>query len=317
MPPHSNCVLTALPRRTVGSMKTTSPAVTSTAAVPAIDPAKIATPDGARADMVQVTGSGYTPVRHDFVQKHDGRNRASTLARLCSGRKKRALILYLMLLTLWRPDLRPIRSTVWLRLVTVTGGNLTWSSSSLSETWTTLVDLGLAERKRVTRMAHVLPRREDAHAEYSRPTGRTKGDRYFVLPGDFWTGKWFDTLSLPAICMLLILLKETNDNESEFHITHEQVDEWYGISASSAAKGLKELEDVGLVTVRHDQVPAGLAAQGYTFHLYYSLTGAFSTAARKKARAQAAKAVAVRAKATARRVPTKRAKKPSTKAAKS
>lgn len=288
-------------------MKTTSRAVGPTATEPVIDPAKVATPDVARADMVRLTGSGYTPVRHEFVQKHDGKTRASTLARLCSGRKKRALVLYLTLLTLWRPDLRPMRSTVWLRLVTVAGGNLTWSSSSLSETWTTLVDLGLAERRRVTRMAHVLPRREDAQAEYTRPTGHTKSDRYFVLPGEFWTGRWFDTLSLPAICMLLIILKETNDNESEFHITHEQVEEWYGISASSAAKGLNELEDVGLVSVRRVQVPAGLSAQGYTFHHYYSLTGAFSTSDRKKARATAAKAVTSRVKAAAKRSPAKRA----------
>ena len=277
-------------------MKSEPRATATPSASTSVDPAKVATPDDARAEMVRYTGSRYTPVRHVFVQKYDGKNRASTLARLCRGKKKRALILYLVLLTLWRPDATPRLSSVWLRLVTVPGGNLTWSTSSLSETWTTLVDLDLAARTRVKRKAHVTPRREDAQADYTRPTGNTRIERYFALPGAFWTEKWFDTLSLPAICMLLILLKETNDKEWEFHITHAQVEEWYGISASSAAKGLNELEDVGLVSTRREQVSAGLADQGFTFHHHYSLNGAFSTAERHTARAAATKAVTARNK---------------------
>ena len=230
--------------------------------------------------MVRFTGAEYTLVRHVFVQKHSGSDRSSTLAAICKNKKKRALILYLMLLTLWNPDRDPLRSEVWLRLVTVTGGSLTWSHSSLSEAWSNLVDMGLVDRTRVRRMAHVVPRREDTKSDYERPNGQKRIDRYFQLPGAFWTEKWFDSLSLPGLCMLLLLLKETNDNDAEFHVTHKQVEQWYGISASSAAKGFTELEDLGLVSVRRDQIKAGLALKGYTYHLYYSLNGDFSTAAR-------------------------------------
>jgi predicted transcriptional regulator len=261
------------------------------------DPTKVATPDSAREDMVRFTGAGYTVVRHVFVQKHSGSDRSSTLALICKNKKKRALILYLMLLTLWRPDRGPLRSEVWLRLVTVTGGSLTWSHSSLSEAWSSLVDMGLVDRTRVRRMAHVVPRREDTKSDYERPNGKKKIDRYFQLPGAFWVEKWFDTLSLPGLCMLLLLLKETNDNDAEFHITHKQVEEWYGISASSAAKAFAELEGLGLVSVRRDQVKAGLALRGYTYHLYYRLNGDFSTAARSTARTAAKKGAQDRAAA--------------------
>lgn len=258
-------------------------------AEPDVDPEKVASPDLAREEMVRFTGRGYTDIRHVFVQKHSGTDRSSTLARLLRNKKRRALILYLMLLTLWDPKRGPHRSEVWLRLLDVTGGTMTWSPSSLSEAWTHLADVGLIERKRVKRMAHVVPQREDARKAYERPDGKKRIDRYFQLPGAFWTDKWFDALSMPALCMLLIILKETNDNNAEIHLTHEQVEEWYGISASSAAAGFAELEAAGLVSVRRDQVKAGLSTKGYTWHLYYSLNGDFSTAARAEARDDAKK----------------------------
>ena len=282
--------------------KTPSAAAKARAAVTtpsphSVDPTKVATPESAREDMVRFTGAEYTVVRHVFVQKHSGTQRSSTLAAICKNKKKRALILYLMLLTLWKPDRGPLRSEVWLRLLTVTGGSLTWSHSSLSEAWSSLVDMGLVERTRVRRMAHVVPRREDTKSDYERPNGKKKVDHYFQLPGAFWTEKWFDTLSLPGLCMLLLLLKETNDNHAEFHVTHKQVEQWYGISASSAAKGFTELEDLGLASVRRDQIKAGLALEGYTYHLYYRLNGHFSTAARSRARDAARKGAQDRAAA--------------------
>lgn len=280
-----------------------------------VDPKKVATPDSAREDMMRFTGTEYTVVRHVLVQRHSGNDRSSTLAAICKNKKKRALILYLMLLTLWKPDREPLRSEVWLRLVTVTGGSMTWSHSSLSEAWSSLVDMGLVERRRVRRMAHVVPRREDAKSEYERPDGHKKIDRYFQLPGDFWTGKWFDSLSLPALCMLLLLLRETNDNDAEFHVTHQQVEQWYGISASSAAKGLTELEDIGLVSVRREQIQAGLSLKGYTYHLHYSLNGDFSTLSRATARSAAQKGAQERAMAASKSIASGKKKRPTKRSA--
>ncbi len=170
------------------------------------------------------------------MQKHSGPNRASTLARFCANRKKRARVLYLLLLTLWAPDGRPMRSEIWLRTLDVAGGKITWSKSSVSTSWSALVDMGMATRTRTRRMADLVPKREDGEDDYSLPDGKTSIDRYFALPGAFWTEKWFDELSLPAICVLLVLVKETNDDTEEVHLTHKQLEDWYGISASSAKR---------------------------------------------------------------------------------
>jgi hypothetical protein len=77
-----------------------------------VDPAKVASPDMARDDMVRFTGSGYTPVRHVFVQKHGGTDRSSMLGQICKNKKRRALILYLMLLTLWNSNWGPLRPEI-------------------------------------------------------------------------------------------------------------------------------------------------------------------------------------------------------------
>lgn len=277
----------------------TMPPGTPDAAVDGGDPdddSVTATPDDNRRAVVRRTRRGYTPVRHAFVQKHSGPNRASTLARFCANRKKRALVLYLLLLTLWTPDGRPMRSEIWLRTLNVAGGEMTWSKSSLSMSWSALVDMGMATRKRTRRMADLVPKREDGEDTYTLPDGKKIIDRYFALPGAFWTEKWFDELSLPGICVLLVLLKETNDDTAEVHLTHKQFDDWYGISVSSAKKGLAELEAHGLLSVRRHRVKAEFALEGFTLHLYYRLNGEFSTAARKAARTAASKAAEKTAK---------------------
>ncbi len=284
-----------------------------------------ATSEDTRSFIVQLTGSGYTPVRHVLVQKYEREGeRRSTLARFCSNRKHRALILYLLLLTVWAPDRKPLRSEVWLRAVKVDQGELTWSASSLSQGWSDLVAMGMVDRQRQQRVARLTPRREDGGEGYSRPDGKKQADHYFILPGAFWTEAWFDRLSLPALCVLLILLKETNDVDDECHLTYEQTEKWYGISSSSAKKGYTELVDVGLVDVRDETAKAPLAPAGVTTHRYYRLAGPFSTSARAAARDEARKAARSRgrtAKADVVPVATdlggKKTKKKKTKKAKS
>lgn len=240
--------------------------------------------------MVARTGSGYTRVRHVLVQRHSGADRSSTLAKFLKNRKHRALILYLLLLTGWEPARKPHRSEVWLRALQVDQGKRTWSKSSVSQAWSDLVSMELVERTRENRLARVIPRREDANGEYFHPDGKTPINYYFHLPGEFWTEDYFDSLSLPALFVLLIILKETNE-KAEVHLTYEQTADWYGMSPSSAKKGYLELRAAGLLNVREESETAPLATHGVTQHFYYSLSGPFSTksreAARKKAKAEA------------------------------
>lgn len=250
-----------------------------------------ATPESTREAIIRSTGSGYAPVRHVFVQKHEGKSRASTLGRLVKERKRRELILYLLVLTAWDADQRrsPWPAAVWLRALTVRQTpNLTWSRSSLSETWTSLVKLKLITRRRELRRSRITPRREDRKDVYLRPDGQSTENLYFTLPGEFWTNLWFDRLSLAGVAVLLILLKETN-REAEFHLTYAETASWYGVSETTAKKGYKELVAMGLADYRDDVRRSNYTEDGLTTKRYYRLLGAFSTQARADVREQAAK----------------------------
>jgi hypothetical protein len=139
--------------------------------------------------------------------------------------------------------------------------NLTWSRSSLSETWTELVRLKLIRRSREHRRSRITPRREERKGEYTRPDGKTLAEQYFTLPGEFWTNLSFDRLSLAGVAVLLILLKETNKT-AEIHLTHAPTAEWYGFAESTAKKGHQELVDHDLVEVRDEHRRANYAENG-------------------------------------------------------
>jgi len=254
-----------------------------------------ATPESTREALVRATGGGYLPVRRVFVQKHDGANRGSTLGRLVRQRKRRELILYLLVLTRWSAEDRAAwPADVWLRALEVNvQPQLTWSRSSLSEAWTELVRLKLVNRRRERRLSKITPRREDRKTGYERPDGKAQADQYFTLPGEFWTERWFDRLSLAGIAVLLILLKETNKND-EVQLTHAETALWYGISESTAKKGYGELDGAGLVNVRSEYRMGNFSATGLVEERFYSLTGPFSTDARRASRAVAAKEMTAR-----------------------
>jgi hypothetical protein len=68
-----------------------------------------------------------------------------------------------------------------------------------------------------------------------------------------------------------------------FWLPYEQVPEWYGVSSDSAAEGLRELRNVGLLAVESNWIKVPRSATGWTEQLLYTLQGPFSTAERQKA----------------------------------
>lgn len=252
------------------------------------DEMEAATPAETRAAMLRPQMRGYTQVRGVFVQLPDGDgtpgSRASTLAKMVHERRHRALLLYILLLGAWRglegPDSTPLQADVWIRALTAPRG-LTWSRSTLSRAWTTLEEMDLVVRKREDRTVRVTPRREDGAGVYERPSGRRdRMNKYFVLPDEFWTEDWFAKLSLPALAVLLVIAKETN-NESEVRLTYPQFEDWYGIRRKTAQNGVAELRHHGLLNVRRNVIKAPLSPTGTTVETWYSLTGPFGHQSRK------------------------------------
>ena len=71
--------------------------------------------------------------------------------------------------------------------------------------------------------------------------------------------------------MLLIAL--SLKDEAELPLV--RVPDWYGLSQDSAARGLDELVDRGLMTVRVAYTPAPLTVTGYREHRHITVTRGF------------------------------------------
>lgn len=259
-----------------------------------------ATPEQTREAMTTLSRRRYTQIRSILVQLPErGAPRASTVSKMLHGRKHRALLLYLLLLTCWpwlEERRNPLEGSIWIRALTSKSG-LTWTPSTLSRTWAELADLGLVELpKKEGRLRRPRPRREDGAADYDVPGGRRdRYNAYFSLPDEFWTEGLFAKLSLPALVMLLVIAKETNSKKTkEVWLPYEHMPEWYGISAKSAQKGITELLAERLLKRRPDVRPAPLSPTGSTTHMYYSLTGVYGHTSRAARRKKAASARAER-----------------------
>lgn len=276
-----------------------------------------ATSGETRAELTRLSARGYTQIRHVLVQLPEtDKPRASTLARFLTGRKHRALLLYLLLLTCW-PWLKdrrtPLEADVWVRaLQSDTGAGTTWSTSTLSRAWRDLEEMGLVSKKREGRLLRVSPRREDAAADYEVPGGRTdRWNAYFALPDEFWNQQLFAQLRLPGLVMLLLLAKETN-YKSEVWLTYDNAEKWYGIKPKSAQNGLAELERLGVVHRRPEKIKAPLSPTGSTVRMWYSLTGPYGYESRKALQARAAAETKQRRTPKTKTVAFKQRKKKST-----
>lgn len=240
----------------------------------------------------------YVVIRGLFVQHPDQQrdDRGSTLAMLVHERQHRALLLYLMLLSVWpwlHDDKVPLEAHAWMYMLhsranTRDERSLIWSESTLSRTWKYLEskELVVKGRGRKGRL-RVAPRLEDASSDYTFPDGTKNWEQvYFTLPDRFWLNEDFARLDLPALAVLLIVAKETN-KKSEVRMTQEQMAEWYGISRPTVAKGLKQLRELGILNERIEWIPAKLSKIRTTQAVHYSLLGDYSTAERAKARQNA------------------------------
>lgn len=249
--------------------------------------------------MTRLSARGYTQIRHILVQLPErDKARASTLAKMMHGRKHRALLLYILLLTCWpwlEKQWKPLEGKVWIRALSASGAP-TWSASTLSRAWADLIDLGLVEKRRENRLVRVAPRREDGGDAYDAPGGRRdRWNAYFSLPDTFWNEEIFAKLSLPGLVMLLVVAKETS-RQSSVWLTYDNAEEWYGIKPKSAQNGLEELRRLKLVTRTAKTVSAPLAPDGKTVHMHYALTGDFGHDARRALQARAEKATKKRQK---------------------
>ena len=127
--------------------------------------------------------------------------------------------------------------------------------------------------------------REDGSGEPYEHPHRAGDDRWLQLPYAYWLEDHFLALSLPAKAMLLVALSLPDG----FYLPSEKADDWYGISPDSAERGLRELRKTDLLASDREWVKNQRSDTGWTEHWTYTLTGPFSSSARRAAAATGTK----------------------------
>ena len=201
------------------------------------------------------------------------------LHKLVKGHDERALDLYLMLRLVASSDAHSGAWDVALPARTWANGlalptAVNDGTEAVSKTWRRLAEPGLVDRDRLGRTANITVLNEAGNgADYTYPSGHGEG-RYFKLSEQFWTTdeRWYRTLSLPEKAMLLI----ASSLKPGFVLPQEQVPNWYGLSPDTAARGLRGLQQKGLLVVSPRRRKAPLAPKGYVLENTYTLLHPFA-----------------------------------------
>lgn len=223
---------------------------------------------------------GGVAIRNSFVQR--GKQASplpGPLSRLVKNHDERALDLYLMLRLVTSSDEVTgawdvaLSAQTWSDGLGLPAGDND-GTAAVSKAWRRLADRGLIARERKGNAANVTLLHESGEGqEYTYPGGQGSG-RYFKLSEHFWTDeeRWYRTLSLSAKAMLLI----ASSLKPGFSLPLEQAPKWYGISPDTAGRGLKELDDKGLLRVGTNRRRAPLSPTRYAIENTYILNSPFA-----------------------------------------
>lgn len=239
-----------------------------------------------RAALLKGTRRKATPVRKAFVQAPRGAaRRQGPLAAFVTGRDRRGLLAYLFSLALTSSDngeaWRTSRdSLVWARAIGF--AEHTSENAARSSVWKAfgrLEERNLVKRGRLGRKGQSptitveLLREDGSQNPYTRPGKDGDTSAYFNLPHSFWLEGYADRLSLPGVAMLLVLLAGPSAGVKGLRM--ERMQEWYGFSADTTLRGVKELEQEGILTVSKQRITAPLAPHGWSEVNVYHVNSAF------------------------------------------
>lgn len=259
------------------------------AAAPVSGVPPIVTHEQTVGDLLAQSGRGMLPLRKQFVQQPRGSaTRPGPLSGFVHDHDERALDLYLFVHALASSDpwTCTYPSETWARVLDLSS---TCESSSaragVSKALRRLRDRELITRARDKRRAVVGLLREDGSGDpYTRPVTAADGT-WLNLPYAYWREGHHKTLGLPGKAMLLVALSLPEP----FVLPQERMPEWYGISADTAGRGLKELRQLQVLSTRTEYLVDHRSPTGYREVQHLTLTGAYSAAARKRAASRRAR----------------------------
>ncbi len=234
----------------------------------------------ALAALLERSGRESVPIRRSFVQDRRRGGGPGPLAAFVTGRRRRALDLYLLLhaVTSKSPWDVELPGVVWGRLL---GLAPQASGTAVTRQWTWLGEQKLvAEAVSAGRERRLVLLREDGsgrpyeHPGASTAQGAAEGD-YFHLPHSYWTAGMQDLADLPTKAVLLIALSLSDG----FLLPLDKGPRWYGISKDTVRTGLRGLLSRGFLEVTETSKSAPLSAMGWTIERRYTLRGPFKRAA--------------------------------------
>lgn len=209
----------------------------------------------------------FVPISKSFIQQPRGsKERSSVLSQFVTNGDIRGLKAYLLIAASasspdtdneWYTSL-PLQT--WARAFgcSETAGSVATAKAAATRILLRLQQRGLIEKSRCGKERKIkikLLAQDGSGEEYQRPASR-----YIRLSHDFWKSRFDEDISLPALAMFLVVLGERTPCE----LPTEHMPEWYGWSADTAERGLRELQRIGLIRKEQHLKEAPLSPTGIT-----------------------------------------------------
>lgn len=228
--------------------------------------------------ILEGTKRTFVPVRRAFIQKPRGTqgSRGASLARLArDGFTLDAYLLIHALASSSEPYVAAYPAATWVQLACLDeSASFEAAKSRWSKLVTRLSTLQLVERdtqRNGRLMQYKLLHESGDGSAYTRPKNTSDGN-WFRLPHTYWTEGFDKSLTHPQKLMLLVAL----DQPDEFKLPLNQSARWYGVSESTARRGLRGLEDLSLLRKTENFVPSHKSPTGWMEEFRYTLQGPFA-----------------------------------------
>lgn len=238
-------------------------------------------------DLLAQAKRDSVPIRNTFVQQGKGKTtKPGPLASFVSKHDERGLDAYLFVHALasadpWNCD---YPSTTWIRALGLADSAEPASAqAAVSKIMKRLEDRKLIARDRVGRTSSITLLTEDGTGQaYVHPA--TAKQQYLKLPHVYWIERHYETLTLPAKAVLLIALSL----RSRFPLPYERGPAWYGLSADSTERGLRDLERTGILGYDQEWIKNHRSPTGWVEQRLYTLRAPYLPTPRKRITAKKA-----------------------------
>jgi hypothetical protein len=220
----------------------------------------------------------FVPMARGFLQRRVPGGGSGPLSWFVKSHRHRALELYLMAhaLASMEPYDVGMPSSVWAAAIGLP--DTPSSRVSISNSWSWLETHRLIRTSRDGRLRRVwLLDDTGSGAPYNHGGTSVKRSDYFKVPHAFWLEGWNKHLALPATSVLLIALSL----RQAFSLPHERGGEWYGISRDTIRRGVDQLLEHELLTMRVVWRATMRSPTGATEERRYTLAGSFAAQSRR------------------------------------